>query len=687
MFRLAVDIGGTFTDAVLFDEEGRQTVRLSKVPSTPHDYAEGVLSSILRLANSMAEIESFIHGTTVGTNAIIQGAFKDAALLTTRGFRDILEIGRGNRVNMYDPFYRMPEPLIPRNRRVEVAGRISSRGLETEKLDFDEVKKKLRTLAESGVRAIAVCLINSYANSAHEEKIRSLVKELYPSLLVCISTEITKEYNEYERTSTVVLNSLLLHIMNRYLGVLEEKVVSLGFPGRLMLIQSNGGLMTASLARKIPVHTINSGLVGGILAVRTLGSILGVENLIGADMGGTSFDVELVIGGKYETTPMMRIQTPKSGPDGYPLLISAVDIHAIGTGGGSIAWIDPTGALHVGPMSASASPGPAAYGKGGSEPTVTDANLVLGRLEANNFLGGEMKVYPELSKAALKKISDRYSMDLLEAAEGILKIAVPNMASAIRTMTIERGIDPRDFVMVSFGGAGPLHANLIARELQIKRVLVSTMPGNFSAWGMLTADFRRDYVQTFIANLKKLDLIELEERFLKMESEARKTMSEEGISEGNVILLRELDVRYVGQGHALTLPLSDAMIRDGNYKSNIEKRFDDLHLGRYMHNAPKQPKEIVALRLASIGQMKKAMLAPIKSGSVDPPPDSMNPSRDVYMDGSFRKCKIYDRTRLLANNRISGPAVIEERVSTTLLLDGYSAEVDRYGHLVISGEQ
>jgi len=684
LYRLAVDIGGTFTDAVLLDEEGR--VQLSKIPSTPHNYAEGVLTSILRLKDSLEEVQGFIHGTTVGTNAIIQGAFKDAALLTTRGFRDVLEIGRGNRVNMYDPFYRMPEPLIARNRRIEIAGRISSKGDELEKLDSDEVRSFVRELVESGVRAIAVCLINSYANSGQEEEVRSIIKKTYPDILVSISTEITREYNEYERTSTVVLNTLLLHIMNRYLGVLEEKIASLGFPGRLMLIQSNGGLMTAALARRIPVHTINSGLVGGILAVRTLGGILGLDNLIGADMGGTSFDVELVVNGKYETTPMMRITTPTSGPDGYPLLVPAVDIHAIGTGGGSIAWIDSTGALHVGPMSASASPGPAAYGKGGTKPTVTDANLVLGRLNPENFLGGEMKVYPELSRNALKVISDQYSMDLWEAAEGILKIAIPSMASAIRTMTIERGIDPREFAMVSFGGAGPLHANSIARELEIKRIIVSTMPGNFSAWGMLTADFRRDYVQTFIMSLEKLDLGNLEHRFSKMEAEARKTMIEEGISEGNLILIRELDVRYVGQGHALTLPLFGQILQDENYLAELEKKFDELHLGRYLHNAPEQPKEIVALRLASIGKTSKATLPRIKSGTQEPPPDSINPTREVYLDGSFKKCKIYDRTRVLANNRVSGPAIFEESVSTTLLLEGYSAEVDHFGHLVIAPE-
>ncbi len=511
-----------------------------------------------------------------------------------------------------------------------------------------------------------------------------MINKNYPSVLVSISTEITNEYNEYERTSTTVVNALLLNIMNRYLGKLEKEIRDLGFPGRLMLIQSNGGLMTASLARKIPVHTINSGLVGGILAVRSLGSMLGIQNLIGADMGGTSFDVELIIDGKYETTPMMRIRTPKSGPDGYPLLIPAVDIHAIGTGGGSIAWIDPSGSLHVGPMSASAFPGPACYGKGGKNPTVTDANLLLGRLNADEFLGGEMKVFPELAQSALKTIADYYSMDVMEAAEGILRIAVPNMASAIRTMTIERGIDPRDFTMVSFGGAGPLHANLIACELQIERILVSTMPGNFSAWGMLTADLRRDYVQTYVATFDRLEMRDLEERFLKMEAQARQTMNDEGISVENLTLIRELDVRYIGQGHALTLAAPSDLSESDSLE--IQDQFDGMHLKRYLHNTPSQAKEVVTLRLASIGQMKKASLSHVKSGSAEPVADALRLSRNVYLDGAFKMCKIYDRSRLLAKNVIRGPALIEEKVSTTLLLEGYKAEVDQYGHLGISEE-
>lgn len=679
-----MDIGGTFTDAVILDEENRE-VLLSKVPSTPQDYSEGVFESISHLVRDMAQIENFIHGTTVGTNAIIQGIFDNAGLLTTQGFKDILEIGRGNRVDMYDPFYRMPEPLIPRDRRLEIEERMGADGTEIKPINFASVEEKIRELVDSRIKTVAICFINAYANSEHEEKVRSLLNSRYPQILVSASTEITREYNEYERTSTVVLNTLLLSIMRDYLGKVEKEIAARKFPGMLMLIQSNGGLMTSTYAKKVPVHTINSGLVGGILAVQTLGEILEIPNLIGADMGGTSFDVELVINGKYETTPILRIRTPRSGPDGYPILIPAVDIHAIGTGGGSIAWADSTGALHVGPMSASADPGPACYGKGGDKPTVTDANLVLGRLIPDRFLGGDMKVYPELSRKALKTLADQFSMDILEVAEGILRIAVPNMAAAIRTMTIERGIDPREFTMVSFGGAGPLHANLIAKELDIPTTIVSTMPGNFSAWGMLMADFRRDYVQTFVRSMMSLGMSDLEDQFSKLESDAFRVLSEEGVPRNQTILVRELDVRYIGQGHALTLSLPDHALSEVD-KMQIERKFDDLHLKRYMHNAPSQSKEVVALRLASIGRMKKGTLSKIKSGGSEPPRDALLPEREVYLDGSYMKSKIYERSKLLANNVLRGPAVVEERVSTTLLLEGYKARVDSFGHLIISAE-
>ena len=441
--------------------------------------------------------------------------------------------------------------------------------------------------------------------------------------------------------------------------------------------------MTATMARQKPVHTINSGLVGGIIAVKALSSVLGFSNVIGADMGGTSFDVEMIVDGNYEATPMMRIMTPKSGPAGYPLLIPAIDLHAIGAGGGSIAWIDNAGALHVGPMSSAASPGPACYGRGGKKPTVTDANLILKRLDAKYFLGGDMKVYPELSNQAVKEIADGYGMEMCEAAEGIIKIVVSNMAGAIRTMTIGRGIDPREFAMVAFGGAGPLHAALIADELDIKHIVISSMPGNFSAWGMLMTDLRRDYVQTHVETLTHLGMSVLASMFEKMENTALKTIQEEAVPIEESQLLRAVDVRYEGQGHALSIMIPNGRLT-GNDKLVLEKNFDDAHLKRYLHNAPGEPKEIVALRLTAIGSMKRATLPRIKKGDNDPTNDARKGRREIYLKGTFRQCEVYDRDKLLANNTIIGPAIVEERTSTTLLLPDQLMRVDDYGNLLLS---
>lgn len=680
--RLAVDIGGTFTDAVILDEQN-QKVLLSKVPTTPPNYTDGVINSIKKLIQSMDAVESFTHGTTVGTNALIQETLADTGLLTTKGFRDILEIGRGNRVEIYDPYYKPPPPPIPRNRRLEIEERIRTDGQYQVPLNIKQSSEAVDSLATMGVDAIAICFINSYVNDENEKRVKELIKTKYPQLYVTISSEISREYNEYERTVTAVVNASLLPIMVKYLSSLENAIQSLGYRGRLMIMQSNGGVMTSLTAKLKPIHTINSGLVGGIIAVKSLSDILGLKGLIGADMGGTSFDVELVINGDYETAKMMKVRTPHSGFDGYPLLIQAVDIHAIGTGGGSVAWIDEVGALHVGPRSAQARPGPACYGHGGTEPTVTDANMVLGRLNPDYFLGGQMKIYPNLAKKSVQQIADNFGMDMYEAAEGILKISVTNMAGAIRTMTVMRGIDPREFSMVSFGGAGPIHAALIARELSIPKVIVSTMPGNFSAWGMLMTDIRHDYAQTYLADLEDLNMEKLTEFYEKIEQDALKSLNEQDIPAERVKFVRGLDVKYMGQGHAITLVVPDRKLIPED-RIRLAKDFDEAHLARYLHNAPEMRKETVSLRVEAIGLMNKAKLPKIQTGNKEPPATAKKPSREIYIDGKFRSCTVYERSKLLATNIIRGPSVIEEVASTTMLLDGQTLQVDEYGHLVIT---
>ena len=449
MTRLAVDTGGTFTDAVFFDDQAAE-LWFHKAPSTPGDYAEGLLDSLEPFADRLGEVELFVHGTTVCLNAILQGKIETTGFITTRGFRDILELQRSNRTKIYDPMYCKPAPLVPRHLRFEVNERVLPDGQIAEPLDEQSVIRAIERLKSLGVRTIGVCLLNSYANDIHEATVVKLIRHHHPQAFVTRSTELSREYREYERSATAAINAGLMPIMRTYLESLEERVRGRGLREDIHIMQSNGGMMTSEVAHDRPVYTINSGLVGGVIATHTLARLLGEPNAIGSDMGGTSFDVSLIVGDSYRTLPQMRITTPTSGDDAYPLQMASLDTHAIGAGGGSIAWADEGGLLHVGPQSAGADPGPASYGRGGTEPTITDANLVLGRLNPDLFLGGRMNVYPSLARAAIEPLAEQFGQSVEAMAEGILTIAVNNMANAIRTMTIRRGIDPREFIL-AFG--------------------------------------------------------------------------------------------------------------------------------------------------------------------------------------------------------------------------------------------
>jgi len=681
MQRLAIDIGGTFTDAIVYDDQ-TNAIMLSKVSSTPKDYTLGLMHSIDKAKVNFDSLGFFAHGTTVCINAVIQGLLAPTALITTKGFRDLVEIGRGNRVEIYDPLYFPPPPLVPRELRFEADERLLYDGSVLKSIDENEIQKLTETVISSGVQSVAVCLLHSYANNSHEVAIRKALEEKKPGLHITISSEISNEYRDYERACTTILNSGLMPIMREYLAKIDEQLKTRNYDKGFYVMQSNGGMMSSSITKERPVFTVNSGLVGGIIAVRQLSKLLGIPNLIGADMGGTSFDVELITGGEYQMREVMKITTPTSGFDGYRILFPTVDIHAIGAGGGSIAWIDEGGALHVGPRSAAADPAPACYGRGGTEPTVTDANLILGRLSESNFLGGEMKVYPDLAKKAMKKIADRFNMTLEQAAAGVLKIVIHNMAGAIETMTVKRGIDPRECVMVSFGGAGPLHGPAIARELRIPEILIATMPGNFSAWGMLMADLKHDYVQTMIKSLDEVDSNELEQALENMHAKALRDLTQEGVRPEDREFIYQLDLRYPGQGHALTVPVSTTHVTDEE-KNRVERTFDEMYLNAYLHNSPSEPKELASVRLTALGLVPKVKLPQIKKGTTKPTSDSVKGNRQVYLEDGYVSCPVYDRYRLLAGNQISGPAVVEETASTTLIWPNMNASVDEYGHLRI----
>jgi len=677
-WKTGVDIGGTFTDVVFLNDKTGELV-LSKVPSTPDDYSIGVNTGLNAVGESLGSINFFTHGTTVGVNALLQDDLCKMGVVTTKGFRDVLEIGRSNRIDVYDSLYSMPKPLVPRKLRKEVTERIDRRGEVLEPLDEDEVLRVVREFEKEGVEGIAVCLINSYANPIHEDRIKDIIQS-HSSVLVCVSSDITREYREYERTSTTVINLGVMPAMKRYLTALQRKLASRELHTDLHIMQSNGGLMKAREAINRPVYTIRSSLAGGMSGMLRLSEACGRTNLVGADMGGTSFDAEIVAEGKAETIPFFKISTPKSGRDGYPVMTPTLDVHSIGAGGGSIVWIDNVGQLHVGPRSAGADPGPVCYGKGGKEPTVTDANLLLGRLNPHYLLGGEMKVHYSLAEESFKEVANRLGMKVTDLAYGVVKIAVKLMATAIRNTMLRKGLDPRDFTLVAFGGCGPMHAAHIAEELSIPEIIVPTSPGNFSAWGMLMADLRHDFVQTYVISFKELNVEDIESVFSHMEEEGGRRLQEEDIPEEERAFVRSLDVRYVGQEHALNLPILNQEISRSSLVE-LGHRFDQKHKETYLHSAPEEPKEVANIRVTAIGRVKKPRLKELgKAGE-----KTEYAERSVYFDEEgFVKCPIYERSALSNGHSFCGPIIVQETTSTTMVLPSQEMMVDKFGNLVIT---
>jgi N-methylhydantoinase A len=677
-YRIATDVGGTFTDAVLLDEASGD-VKFEKVPTTSSDFSQGTMNAVDGFEVSLGEATFFVHGTTVAINILIEEKGAKTGLITTRGFRDVAEIGRSNRPNMYDPLYQKPKPLIERSLRLEVDERVSYDGGIIKPLNEIHVNEAIKKFKENAVQSVAVCLFNSYANPIHEIRIGQILKEFFPEASVSLSHLITREYREYERTSTTILNSYVMPIVERYLRNMEQRLIRRVFTHDLLIMQSNGGMMTSTTAMQQPVNMVESGPASGAIGAAVLGKSIGYLNLISYDMGGTTAKTALIENGAPRTTLEYKIK-------GNPLRIPIIDLQEVGAGGGSIAWIDSAGGLHVGPKSAGAEPGPACYGIGGVEPTVTDANLLLGRLNPKYFLGGRMKIYPDLAKVAVQKIAEFYQMDLTDAAHGIIKIVNANMAELLRAMTIRRGYDPRDFVAVGFGGAGPGHIGALARELKISKMVIPPVPGNFSAWGMLMTDLRHDFIQTFVKPISEAETEQVNEMYLALEKQGTEVLKHEGVSESNIQLVRAIDIRYLGQEHTLTTPISGGIITEDE-KELVCKRFDELHERTYRHSAPQEPKEIVNLRLVAIGAVKKPFLRKIKTGQEKPPIDAIKEKRPVYFEEEgFVDCQICERERLLSGNIIDGPAVIEEPTSTTLIHPTQKLTVDLYGNLIISLE-
>jgi N-methylhydantoinase A len=682
--RLAVDIGGTFTDATLIDDE-TGGVAIAKVLTTPADPSEGFLQAAERaLAEggvAASDVRLVVHATTVATNAIIEGKVARSGFVTTDGFRDLLEIARQVRPTLYDTRFEKPKPLVPRDRAVGVRERLGPKGEVLLALEDDSVRDAAALLRREEVESVAVCLLHAYVNPEHELRVGAILAEELPGVPVSLSAEVAPEFREYLRASTTVINAVIRPVVQRYLERIEERLADAGIAAKLLVMQSSGGVFSAEAAARRPVFMVESGPAAGVIASAHLGETLGRPNILSFDMGGTTAKVGLIQDGRPSVTKDYSVGGHASAGigglslSGYPVRTPVVDLVEIGAGGGSIAWVDSGGLLRVGPQSAGAHPGPVCYRRGGVEPTVTDANVVLGRLNPTYFLGGEIGLDVEGAKRAIEeRCAQPLGLDIVEAANGIVEIANAAMVNALHLISVQRGYDPRDFLLVGFGGAGPVHANALARDIELPTVLVPQSPGIFSATGLLTTDLKRDAAVTIMRRVDELEPRELEDAFARLEHAGAAELAAEGLAGDAVEFVRALDLRYVGQSYELTIAAGERLL----------ERFHAEHDRAYGFAAPAEAVECVSLRLTSIGRITK------------PPPRRLEPAdtprakerREVFFAeaGGYVDCPIYDRYALGADAAFRGPAVVEEFDSTTLVHPGWTARVDAFGNLLIEKE-
>jgi N-methylhydantoinase A len=717
--RIGVDIGGTFTDLVALDE-ATGAVRNVKALSTPADLLQGVLHCVDQAGADLGDCRLVIHGTTVGINALLERKGARTALVTTEGFRDVLEIGRGNYLRMYDVLYRRPEPLVRRGLRVEAPERLGSKGEVLQPLDEGALRAALRPLAAAGVESVAIAFLFSYRDARHERRAAEIVAEELPGASISVSHRISQEWREYERTSTTVVNAYIQPIMERYLGALDRGLAGRGFRGRLLVTQSNGGALPLAAALAKPVHGIESGPAAGATGCGSLAAALATDRLISFDMGGTTAKCAIVEGGLVQTTDEYEV-------DGQPLRIPVIDIREVSAGGGTVAWIDAGGALSLGPRSAGAEPGPVSYGRGGTEPTVTDANLVLGRISAARFLGGAMPLdAADAARAIDERLAAPLGLGREAAAAGVVRLADVSMALAVRSITTGRGLDPRDYALVAYGGGGPLHAVAIARELGIPRVLIPPAPSTFSAWGMLASDLRHDLVRTVLAPLDGTDAAWAARQFGEMAAELASSLSDvavpasppgaattgvpgggrgaprhagaaatgpadagtgrsnrvgarrpDGLPGDGAQARRAVDMRYRGQEHTVTVELPDPAAWE-----TLRGEFDAAHKRAYGYAAPEVEVELINLRLSLVVPVARPPLPRIARSAAGPSPVE---TRAIHSGALGRavEFRVFRREALGAGDVIAGPAAVEEAGTTTLVEPGDVLTVEEHGCLSI----
>jgi len=664
---MSADIGGTFTDFVVMEENSGE-VFTGKVLSTPKNPALAVLQGVQELIPAPEEMQFMVHGTTVGINAFLERKGARVLLVTTAGLRDFYTIARGDRSELYTLQYRKPQRLVPRRDVHEVRERIKWDGTVLEPLHAEDFQPIIEKVKREKIPAIAVCFIHAYAHPQHELQAREILAQALPGVSITLSHEIAREWREYERASTAIMNAYIAPTVERYLSSLVEEMRSLGVQGTLYVMQSSGGIMSAESARKQPIRTLLSGPVGGTIGGAALSRTMNRPNLLCVDMGGTSFDMSLIVDSRPTVSSATYLQ-------GLPLLTPIVDIHTIGAGGGSLAWLE-AGGLRVGPQSAGADPGPACYGRGGTQPTVTDAHLFLKRLGPRSLLGGRMTLDEEAAARAIHSVASQIGLDDVAFAEGMLSIINAKMADAMRTITVAQGIDPRDYSLLAFGGAGPMHAVWLAEELSIREVIVPFSPGTFSASGMLQTDIRHDLAHSFYRSLSSVAPEMLVQAYAELVEEGRAALQAEGIPLEDMHFEFSSDMRYVGQEYAVNVRIGPEIQLD-----EIEGAFHKAYRIRYGHATPGAPVEFVTLRVAALGAIKRKLpgFHPVHDGH-----DPVIGERHVFFGGKPYDTPILRRQWLPVDQVYHGPLVIEEDSATTVVPPGYQSRVDQWGNILIT---
>lgn len=672
--RVATDIGGTFTDLVAVDDNGK--IIVGKSDTTPNKFEKGIFNVIEQANIDLKDIQMFFHGTTVVINTLTEKTGVKTGLITTKGFRDVLEIARGNRPDLFNLKYKKPEPIVERHLRKEISERLNYKGEVVSPLNTDELNEILTYFKEYNVKAIAVSLLHSYKNDEHEKQILNYIRTNYPEFSVTISSELSKEWREYERTSTAAFNAYVKPIAHDYLTNLEQNLIDKSSCKRNYIMQSNGGTNTFEIAKKTPINMIESGPVAGIFGASILGEVIDENNLIVLDIGGTTAKCSLVENGNVKISTNYHMEKTERYA-GYPLKVPVVDIIEIGNGGGSIAWIDDSGSIKVGPKSAGAEPGPIAYGRGGNKPTTTDANVLLGRLALRNFE----------TSTSLEEIKNKFEISLGkqlntktdDLAMGIVKIANSNMLNALKLISVRKGYDPRDFTLVAIGGGGPMHSQALARELGIKKVVIPSTSSVFASWGMLMSDIRHDYSQTLLLPARGISYKEVNSVYDEIIRKAEETLNTEGVEASDVVITKSLDMRYEGQEHTVEIHVPYENVDENNIEEII-KNFHENHERMYSYTLPENELEIVNIKIQALGKLEKPKM--IETDTEEG--TALKEEREVfYEESGWIHVSVYDKDKLKVEESVTGPAIIEEQSSSIILHDGDVLQKDKYGNLVI----